>query len=151
MPQYIKGGASRQSGSVHVPVRYETWKIPYEWPKQFDVRQILSPKYYIKNVTSFKNHKYNPFHSSLSLSIRSSLFIPSLNALSGDFYVSFNLVAVLTLEILSKCCDKAHLTFNLHFWFSKLWCSQLCKKETFCATKVNWVTHFQCWRKWVKY
>ena len=81
---------------------------------QFGVRQILSPKYYIKNVTSFKNHKCNPFHSFLSLSIRFSLllFIPSLNALSGDFYVSLNLVEVLTFGILSKCCDTAHLTFN---------------------------------------
>ena len=106
---------------------------------EFDVRQILSPKYFIKNVTSFKNHNCNPFHSFLSVSIRFSLllFIPSLNALSGDFYISFNLVEVPTFGILSKCCDTAHLTFNLHFWFSKLWCSQLCKKEAFCATKVN--------------
>ena len=97
------------------------------------------PSILLKTLQVSKNHNCNPFHSFLSLSIRFSLllFIPSLNVLSGDFYVSLNLVEVLTFGILSKCCDTAHLTFNLHFWFSKLWCSQLCKKEAFCATKVN--------------
>ena len=85
------------------------------------LHQTLQTTKMFKNYWANKfseTHNFNPFQSSLSLSIRAYfvfavLLIPSFHVLCDNFYVSLNLMAVPTVRILIKFVTTA--PFSWHF------------------------------------
>ena len=134
---------------LRVPVRWGTWEIACERPKHSLVSNTFCLPRIILNVTIFQKPQlqsvllfFKFVHQCHLLYLICCLYL--LFMFWAVIFVLLNFVAVLTVWILRKFRD------NLLLWFSVLERSAWYKKEAFCATKVNLVTYFQFWGKWVK-